>query len=72
MFFLLNPSEEIAENDPMRVVDAVVKGLDLKACKKLYKEKGRCAYDPKLMLKVIIYAYINNFYSCRLCLQRQT
>ncbi len=65
LFFLLNPSEDIAENDPVRVVDAVVEGLDLKDFKKLYKERGRCAYDPKMMLKVIIYAYMNNIYSCR-------
>ncbi len=65
LFFLLNPSEDIAGNDPVRVVDAVIEGLDLKNFKKLYKEKGRCAYDPKMMLKIIIYAYMNNIYSCR-------
>mgnify|MGYP002340963093 FL=1 len=65
MFFLLNPNEDIAENDPVRIVDAVVEGLDLSGFKKLYRERGRCAYHPKMMLKVILYAYMNNIYSCR-------
>ena len=65
LFFLLNPNEDIAENDPVRVVDAVVEGLDLSEFKKLYREKGRCPYHPKMMLKIILYAYMNNIYSCR-------
>ena len=65
LFFLLNPNEDIAENDPVRIVDAVVEGFDLSGFKKLYRERGRCAYHPKMMLKVILYAYMNNIYSCR-------
>ena len=65
LFFLLNPSEDIAENDPVRVVDAVVESLDLREFKKLYRERGRCPYHPKMMLKIILYAYMNNVYSCR-------
>ena len=65
LFFLLNPNEDIAENDPVRVVDAIVESVDLKEFKKLYREKGRCPYNPKMMLKIIIYAYMNNIYSCR-------
>ena len=65
LFFLLNPNEDIAENDPVRVVDAVVESLDLREFKKLYRERGRCPYHPKMMLKVILYAYMNNIYSCR-------
>ena len=65
LFFLLNPSEDIAENDPVRVVDAIVEELNLKEFKKLYRERGRCSYHPKMMLKIILYAYMNNIYSCR-------
>ncbi len=49
----------------MRIVDAVVESLDLREFKKLYRERGRCPYNPKMMLKVILYAYMNNIYSCR-------
>ena len=65
LLLTVNPGEDIAENDPVRVVDAIVEGLDLKDFKKLYKEKGRCPYHPKMMLKIILYAYMNNIYSCR-------
>lgn len=65
LFFLLNPEEDIAGNDPVRVVDAVVESFDLREFKKLYRERGRCPYHPKMMLKIILYAYMNNVYSCR-------
>ena len=65
LLLTVNPGEDIAENDPVRVVDAIVEGLDLKDFKKLYKEKGSCPYHPKMMLKIILYAYMNNIYSCR-------
>ena len=38
---MLNPHEDIAENDPVRVVDAIVENLDLHDFKKLYRERGR-------------------------------
>ena len=57
--------EDIADNDPVRIVNAIVDNLDLEAFKKLYKEKGRSPYHPRMMLKVILYAYMNNVYSCR-------
>ncbi len=57
--------EDIAENDPVRIVNAVVDSLDLENFKKLYKERGRSPYHPKMMLKAVLYAYMNNIYSCR-------
>lgn len=57
--------KDIAENDPVRVVDSVVDNLRLDNFKKLYKERGRSPYHPKMMLKAIIYGYMNNLYSCR-------
>ena len=57
--------ENIAENDPVRIIDAVVENLDLEDFKKLYCQRGRSPYHPKMMIKVIIYAYMNNVYSCR-------
>ena len=57
--------ENIAENDPVRIVNAIVDSLNLEAFKKLYKERGRSPYHPRMMLKVILYAYMNNVYSCR-------
>lgn len=57
--------EDIAENDPVRMVNALVESLNLESFRMLYKECGRSPYHPKMMLKVILYAYMNNIYSCR-------
>ena len=57
--------KDIAENDPVRVVDAVIDNLRLDNFKKMYKERGRSPYHPKMMLKAVIYGYMNNLYSCR-------
>lgn len=57
--------EDIADNAPVRIVDALVESLDMDGFHKLYKEHGRSPYHPKMMLKVILYAYMNNIYSCR-------
>ena len=57
--------EDIPDDDPVRVIDAIIDGLDLQEIKGLYKEMGRYPYHPQMMLKAIIYAYMNNIYSCR-------
>lgn len=57
--------EDIAPDAPVRIVNAIVDSLNLDNFKRLYKETGRCPYHPKMMLKVIFYAYMNNIYSCR-------
>ena len=57
--------ENIAENDPVRIVSSIVDHLDMSSVNKLYSGMGRCPYHPRMMLKVIIYAYMNNIYSCR-------
>ena len=56
---------DIADNDSVRIVNAIVDNLHLEAFHKLYKEKGRSPYHPRMMLKVMLYAYMNNVYSCR-------
>ena len=57
--------ENISDNDPVRMVSAMVDRLSLDSFRKLYKESGRSPYHPKMMLKVILYAYMNNIHSCR-------
>ena len=56
---------DIAENDPVRLVNAVVGNLNLENFNRLYKERGRSPYHPRMMLKVILSAYMSNIYSCR-------
>ena len=47
------------------IVSSIVDHLDMSSVNKLYNGMGRCPYHPRMMLKVIIYAYMNNIYSCR-------
>lgn len=47
--------EDIAANDAVRMVDALVESLNLESFRKLYKECGRSPYHPKMMLKVILF-----------------
>ena len=65
IFFPQRLDKDIADNDPVRVVDAVIDNLKLENFRKLYKERGRSPYHPKMMLKAVIYGYMNNLYSCR-------
>ena len=57
--------ENISQDDPVRILNVIVDSINIDKFKKLYKECGRSPYHPKMMLKVIIYAYMNNIYSCR-------
>lgn len=57
--------ENISENDPVRILDAIVDSLNLDSFRKLYNERGRSPFHPSMMLKVILYAYMNNINSCR-------
>lgn len=39
--------ENIADNDPVRIISAIVDNLNLESFHKLYKESGCCPYPPK-------------------------
>lgn len=64
---LLPPTWEelIDTNDPVRLVNSVVDRLDLDQLLKKYHTKGAPSYHPRLLLKVLVYAYMNNIYSSR-------
>ena len=41
--------ENIAENDPVRIVSSIVDHLDMSSVNKLYNGMGRCPYHPRNM-----------------------
>ena len=41
--------KDIAENDPVRIVDTIVDQLKLGNFRKLYRARGRSPYHPKMM-----------------------
>ena len=57
--------EDIAEDSPVRIINSVVDHLDLSKILALYSDVGCYGYHPRMMLKVVLYAYMNNIYSCR-------
>jgi len=57
--------QNIAAGSPVRLVNQIVENLDITAIEKTYSGGGTSAYHPRMMLKVLFYAYMNNIYSCR-------
>ena len=55
----------IGENDPVRLVNQVVDELDLTLLIQTYKGGGTSSFCPRMMIKVLFYAYMRNIYSCR-------
>ena len=55
----------VPENHPVRVVNNILEGVDISAIESTYKGGGTSSYHPRMLLKVIIYAYLRNIYSSR-------
>lgn len=55
----------IPDNHPARLVNAVVNGLDINNILEKYKGGGTSSFHPRMMIKVLFYAYLSNVYSCR-------
>lgn len=49
----------------VRVVDAVIDRLDISDILSTYRGGGNSAFNPKMMLKVLVFAYLSNVYSSR-------
>lgn len=64
---LLPPSieEMIPERHLVRTVNKVIEAMKIEALIKTYKGGGRSSYDPVMMLKIIVYAYVMKIYSSR-------
>jgi transposase len=55
----------IEEKDPVRVINRIIESVDLKALLEKYPGGGCPAYHPRMMLKLLVYAYMRNIYSSR-------
>ena len=64
---LLPPSYDdlVPKHHPVRIVNTIVDNLDISALEQSYKGGGTSSYHPRMLLKVIIYAYLRNLYSSR-------
>jgi transposase len=65
--FLLPPSldELVSKDHPVRVVSAVLDRVDIGGLIAGYKPGGTSSYHPRMLLKSVVFAYINNIYSSR-------
>jgi transposase len=65
--YILPPSieEMIEENHPVRIINEVIEKINIKPLLKLYKGGGTSSYNPKMLLKVLVYGYLRNTYSSR-------
>ncbi|MBC8757725.1 IS1182 family transposase [Kordia sp. YSTF-M3] len=64
---LLPPSYDdlVPIHHPVRVVNTIIDNIDISVLEKSYKGGGTSSYHPRMLLKVIIYAYLRNLYSSR-------
>ena len=65
VLFPSNLGERIPKDHPVRLLSRIVDGLDLTELIRTYKSGGTTPFHPRMLLKVVFYAYMNNIYSCR-------
>jgi transposase len=65
MAFPPSLDELVAADHPVRVVHEVLERVDITAILQQYKPGGTSSYHPRMLLKALVYAYINNIYSSR-------
>ena len=64
---LLPPSlgELIPATHPVRIVNGILDRFDISDIESTYKGGGTSSYHPRMLLKVVVYAYLCNVYSGR-------
>lgn len=60
-----NLDDLIDLNHPVRVVSEVIDQIDIEVLIQKYKGGGSSSYHPRMLLKVLVYSYLNNVYSSR-------
>lgn len=57
--------EMIPEGHLVRVVNEIIDGIEIDSLLENYKGGGTSSYHPKMMLKVLVYAYVDKVYTSR-------
>ena len=65
VFFPPSLDEKLPADSPARLVSQIVDNLDISCVIDIYKGGGSSVYHSRMMLKVVIFGYLNNIYSCR-------
>lgn len=61
----IDPEAFIPQNYLVRTIDKIIDKLDISSLIEKYKGGGTSSYHPLMLLKVLIYAYIQGIYSSR-------
>lgn len=64
---LLPPTfgDRIEEKDPVHLINRIIEAVDLKSLYKKYPGGACPAYHSRMMLKLLVFAYMRNIYSSR-------
>ncbi|WP_436491691.1 IS1182 family transposase [Chitinophaga sp. ARDCPP14] len=65
MLFPPDLNELISSDHPVRIVNDIIDQIDISMLLLQYKPGGASSYHPRMLLKVLVYAYVNNIYSSR-------
>lgn len=57
--------EKVLQDSPARLANQIVDNPDIAEIVDTCKGGGTSAYHPRMMLKVVLYSYLNNIYSSR-------
>ena len=57
--------ELISKTHPVRIVSDILDKFDISDIEATYKSGGTSSYHPRMLLKVVVYAYLCNVYSGR-------
>ena len=58
-------NELVSADHPVRVVDRIIDSIDISLLLLRYKPGGTSRYHPRMLLKVLVYAYMSNIHSSR-------
>ena len=66
-FLLLPPSlgDLVPQTHPARIVSRVIDHLDISSIESKYKGGGTSCYNPRMLIKVLVYSYMCNTFSGR-------
>ena len=65
MLFPPNIDEMVPSGHPVRIVDSLIDKVDIQSILDTYPGGGSSGYHPRMLLKVLVYAYLRNIYSSR-------
>lgn len=67
LLFPRDVGEIIPQGSPVRLISSILDQIDISCIESQYSDsrEGRPGLDPRMMLKVIVYGYMNDIYSLR-------